>query len=97
MVSICSLMPWRAVVLDRLLTPFELAVVVHDEEPAGLQLRIESLDRGHCAFVHVPIESRDRESLDWGLRQRVLEPALEETHLFVEEPVAVQIGANLLQ
>ena len=87
----------RAVVLDRLLAPFERAVVIHDKKPTGLQLGIEGLHRGHCALIHVPIEAHHRESLDRGLRQRVLEPALKKPHLVVEKPVAVEIGANLLQ
>jgi hypothetical protein len=73
-------------------SPSDRAIVVDDQEPAGLPLGIERRDRGHRAFVQVPVQSRHGESLDRGLPQCVLEPAFEKLHLVVEEPVGSRLA-----
>src|SRR6266566_9151321 len=68
--------------------------IVDDHEPTDGNLRFQRHQRSARRFVEITIESQDRDRLDWGTRQRLLEPTNEELHLIIEEAVAREVCAH---
>ena len=65
-----------------------MRIVVDDAEAAWLQLRIERLQGVVRGLEHVAVEPQDREAFDRRAGERVLEPALQEDDLVVQQAVA---------
>src|SRR5207237_4291226 len=94
--------------LDRLVDPVLFAifenrlatrtvpVVVDDEEATDRQPRIEIHERVLRRLVQIAVEPRDRPRAVLQGRQRVLEPALDELHLIVEEAVQIEVALDIL-
>src|SRR5579872_3316539 len=76
--------------------PF-VAVVIDNHVAPDADLWVQRLQGVHRRFVHVPIEASDRQLLDRGGGERVPEPALQETHLVVEQPVPGEVALHAFE
>ena len=71
------------------------AVVVHDAVPAERQPGIEVFEALYGGLVQVPVEPYKGPCVPCEGRQRLLEPALDEANVVIEEPVSPEIGLNI--
>src|SRR4051812_24035406 len=89
--------PCSSMVVDRLAAGREAAVVVDDDESAGRDERLEVGQYIPRRLVHVTVKAEDGDGVDL-LRQRghrVAEPAFDEVHAGIPEPVSCEVPADL--
>src|SRR5262245_13158393 len=72
-------------------------VIVDDDESALRDFFVEGIEGVHGRFIQIAIEAKDSQLFDWGGRQRVLEPAFEETDLIAEQAITGEEGLHLLE
>jgi hypothetical protein len=85
-----------AIVLDRLTAGRHATIVVHDHETARRKLRIKVLQGDECGLIEIAVEADQGEGAHVEDGERVLEQALDENHLVIEQAVAREIRPHLI-
>ena len=81
----------RAVIGDSLLACLHRQVIIDNAKAPGRQSRIQRVERLNRGFIQVAIQSQNRDAVDRGVVQGVLEPTRQKANLLIKQSVTLEI------